>query len=198
LSKLESYVADHEGAREVLRETGLAVDRLAALPWRAVLPRAEDIRNVDLVALLRSEVSEWCKAHKTLHLDLSQVNDVRVLVHCDPRRMAKVLKSLIQNAVRAAKLSSAPKLSVSMTVNVRSVEVTLTNSGPEIDPETRKGLFKHPVRSSGNGQGVGLLIARSIVYGYGGELELISSRQDETSFGFTLPRAREMETEGHS
>lgn len=187
LSALKTHIAGNESALQVLQKTDLAVDSLASLPRRAVLPRDEDIRPVEVTALIKAQIEEWCKAHPTICPDLSQLGERPVHVECDPRRLAKVFKSLIQNAVRTAKLSAAPRFSVNLKITRRTVEVTLTNSGPEIPAEIRKDLFKQPVRSSGHGQGVGLLIARSIVIGYGGELELIGSRPDDTTFRISLP-----------
>jgi len=82
---------------------------------------------------------------------------------------------------------------VGLHCHTRNVDIIMTNNGPAIPADVQENLFKNPVRSSGNGRGVGLLIARSIVTGYGGDLECVSSIEDATTFRLSLPLARAQE-----
>jgi two-component system C4-dicarboxylate transport sensor histidine kinase DctB len=103
--------------------------------------------------------------------------------------MGKVFKTLLQNAVRAAKASPTPAIWLKSEIRGSIVEVSFANTGPLIPADVRALLFREPARSAEGGQGVGLLIARAIVFGYGGDLHLASSEGNETVFTLSLPLA---------
>jgi len=173
-----------EGARE-------AADAIANVPRQALAAGIEHVESFDLVPLIREEGQRWCSTNTQISLDLRGLEGASAIVAADPRRVAKVVKTLMQNAVRAAKSSEERSIRIAAAVHSRTVEITFTNTGTPIAPEVAARLFREPVGSSEGGQGVGLLIASAIVFGYAGELVLLSSDETGTIFQLSLPIAHE-------
>lgn len=102
-----------------------------------------------------------------------------------------VLGNLIDNAMDAA--STATERWVEVTLDSArdgGVLLTVSDSGPGIEPELRTRIFTHgfstkPAGSSG--RGVGLALVQSVVLDAGGSVELDS---DPTTFRVVLPPAR--------
>ncbi|HVR37808.1 MAG TPA: GAF domain-containing protein [Thermoanaerobaculia bacterium] len=164
-------------------------ETIASVPRRALVPASDRMEEFDLLELIRREAQRWCKAHPDVDLDLRGVNNESSFVAAHPRRIAKVVKTLMQNAVRAAKTSTRPAIRVASHARGRTINITFSNTGTAISPDVAARLFREPVRSSGGGQGVGLLIARSIVFGYAGDLQLTSSDDNQTVLTLSLPLA---------
>lgn len=115
----------------------------------------------------------------------------------DPDRLAEVVSNLVGNALQHGQ---GP-----ITVRVRErgperLTIEVHSRGPAIahdvvpqlfDPYAR-GSEKGPCRTGG-GLGLGLYIAREIVHGHGGRIEVRSSAQEGNTFTVVLPRRREGE-----
>ncbi len=190
---LKKEIAANSAALLHLNGIEAAVAELAKIP-AALLPLEENIRTEDIANLVRKQVDEWTKAHKdVVQVDLSGISSAPAFVQCDARRMSKVVKCLTENAVRAARRAEKPWIRVGLRHDSYTIEVVISNSGDVIPSDVQAQLFRKPVRSSGGGRGVGLLIARSIVIGYDGDLELVHSADGETTFRLSLPGARKQE-----
>jgi PAS domain S-box-containing protein len=111
----------------------------------------------------------------------------------DEQRAEQVLSNLLSNAVKY----SPPRAPVTVTVARRGAEIvtTVTDRGPGIDPGERQKVFdrftrlgNHLTRTVG-GAGLGLFIARRLVEGMGGTIDVDAGRDGGASFSFTLPVA---------
>jgi GAF domain-containing protein len=187
----------HMIARRIRKGSGLsalieaatrdAID-IANIPKRALVAGTERVELFDLRRLVRHEAAHWCEVHSDISLDLTALDGPPAVVAADPGRIAKVIKTLMQNAVRAAKKSRDASITVSAFLEGRIMNVVFSNSGAPIPREVaEQRLFREPVRSPGQGQGVGLLIARAIVFGYAGDIKLTSSDERRTVFTLSLP-----------
>jgi signal transduction histidine kinase len=69
------------------------------------------------------------------------------------------------------------------------VEIEVADNGPGLPPRAREKLFR-PFEGSARagGTGLGLAIARELVRGHGGDLTLLATDKDGTTFRITLPR----------
>jgi len=110
-------------------------------------------------------------------------------VYCDGARVAQVLSNLLSNALTHGD-AFAP-VSVSARSDDAGFELSVTNMGQPISPETLERLFQPFERggevSGKKGLGLGLYIASEIARAHGGTLEAASS-PEETRFTLRLPR----------
>jgi hypothetical protein len=109
-------------------------------------------------------------------------------VACDAARLAQMLSNLLANAVTHGDPSGPVR--VFARSDERCFELSVTNRGEPIPPETIGRLF-HPFsrasdRAGQQGLGLGLYIASEIARAHGGTLDVTSS-PEETRFTFRMP-----------
>jgi signal transduction histidine kinase len=90
------------------------------------------------------------------------------------------------------KASVHKKLTVRSEIRGQRMVVEIENTGEEIPKEVHDKLFKEPVPKAegAEGSGVGLLIARTIMRRYGGDIELVRTGREGTMFSLWLPLRR--------
>lgn len=102
------------------------------------------------------------------------------------------LDIIVNNAIKA--LSKNPpqqpkRLTAAVTVHEEWLQITLTDTGPGIPPDIRPQLFKQVIRhaSAGEGSGIGLLVARTIIEGYSGQIDPPQSSSTGATIKLRLP-----------
>ena len=115
----------------------------------------------------------------------------------DGARLQQVFSTLLDNAVQHGARGSPVILEAHG--GLETVTVRVKNYGPSIPPEALQVIFNPLVRLAcgalrpderrSTSLGLGLFIARSIVVGHGGTLEVESSDRSGTVFTARLPRA---------
>lgn len=111
-------------------------------------------------------------------------------VSLDSARIAQAVSNLLSNAVRHA--TPATPIHVRGHADAGTVEITVTNTGPEVPDALRDTLFR-PFRrgehAAGDGLGLGLYIASSIVIAHGGRIDFACAH-GETTFSLTVPSSQ--------
>jgi signal transduction histidine kinase len=150
---------------------GLELDRNAALPLEAALEQ--------VVAELRAA---W--PDRVIQTELG----IRKAVSCDPARVAQLLSNLLANALTHG--GSDGPVGVRAAIEGGTFELSVTNQGEPIPPDTAERLFQPFVRASvrrgQQGLGLGLYIAAEIARAHGGTLD-VDSTPAETRFTFKMP-----------
>jgi signal transduction histidine kinase len=150
---------------------GLELDRNTGLPLEAALEQ--------VVAGLRAA---W--PDRLIQTELG----IHKAVRCDPARVAQLLSNLLANALTHG--GSDGPVGVRATTEGGTFELSVTNQGEPIPPDTADRLFQPFVRASvrrgQQGLGLGLYIAAEIARAQGGMLE-VDSTPAETRFTFKMP-----------
>lgn len=146
-----------------------------------------------LTAQIASSFAELCeRAGIELVLDCAPLT-----AEVDPQMWETIVLNLLSNAVKFT-------FSGSITVRVAAeqddmVEVTVTDTGTGIPPESLERLFErfyqahNPRARSTEGSGIGLSLVRSLVELHGGTITLDSALERGTSVRIRLPAARRAE-----
>jgi PAS domain S-box-containing protein len=147
---------------------------------------------VDLAEVVRLGVEAMRPAatEAGLRLEVDCVTPARVLGDAD--RLDQVLANLLANAIKFTPRDG--RISVKLRTTPEEAVLTVTDTGPGIQPEERARLFERLFRGEDvkrlqvSGAGLGLAIARSIVEAHEGTIE-VRSGDDEggTTFALTLP-----------
>ncbi|AFE09177.1 sensory box histidine kinase [Corallococcus coralloides DSM 2259] len=149
-----------------------------------------DVREVSMEELVEQALS----AQRTLAEDrgvrLSQslspdVETVRV----DPDRLQLVLGNLVGNGVKHT--PQAGEVSVRVSREGTHVRFEVKDTGEGIPAQEQARIFEKFYRAPGapaGGAGLGLSIARDIVQAHGGELGVVSTQGQGSTFWFTLPQ----------
>jgi signal transduction histidine kinase len=149
--------------------------------------------NVDTVATdvtdVADEAIEVVRPVATREdVELVLVADERVVVDTGPEAVSRVLRNLLDNAVRHAPSGSTVRVSVEGGEGAR---VTVLDDGPGFDPEFIAHAFDSFSRPDNararadGGSGLGLAIAEGFVVALGGEISAMPGPGGAVSF--TLP-----------
>jgi signal transduction histidine kinase len=109
----------------------------------------------------------------------------------DTDRLAQLVSNLIANAVQHG---GGTPVTLTAHGNGDSVTLAVHNGGPPIPPDVLPFVFEPLARgrgeSAGHSIGLGLFIARAIVLGHGGNIQVSSSADAGTTFTVSLPKAQ--------
>ena len=112
----------------------------------------------------------------------------------DEDRLLQVLRNLLGNALRHTPAGTPVSVAVRSLPDDR-VELTVTDHGPGMDPDTAGMIFERLYRGddsrspSGGGAGLGLSIVKSIVEAHGGTVRVRTAAGEGSGFTVTLPAA---------
>jgi len=112
------------------------------------------------------------------------------LVQGDERRIRQVVFNLLSNAVKFT--PSGGTISISSAGIGREVEVSVTDTGPGIEPDDQKRIFDEFQQTAvgaaqREGTGLGLALSRRLVELHGGRIWVESEPGRGSRFAFTLP-----------
>lgn len=145
-----------------------------------------DINEVinEVMTLLRTEIR---KAGVKIVLDLDEGIGKVMALHV---QIDQVILNLARNAIEAmAEIPEGTRLLSIATRNEsdRFVRVTVTDSGPGLDPTVVDQLFNPFVTTKSNGMGLGLSISQGIIEAHKGRIFVESGMERGARFVFLLP-----------
>jgi two-component system sensor histidine kinase KdpD len=116
------------------------------------------------------------------------------LAECDDGMIARVLKQVLENALKYSPAGSPVTVSAEFTGG--AIVIGVADRGPGIDPDERERIFeKHyrgrASRSGVSGMGLGLASAKCIMEAHGGEIRTTSPTEGGAAFHITVPVAKE-------
>jgi PAS domain S-box-containing protein len=166
---------------------GDIIDRIRAQTKKAP-PRKDrlDLNRAvtEVVELARSAI---CKHGISLQMRLAEE---LFTVRGDRVQLQQVILNLILNAVEAMSAVDGPReLLISTELRQTNGLVSVSDSGPGVDPEQRDRVFEAFYTTKSSGVGIGLSICRSIIDAHGGRLWIEAGEPRGATFQFTVPSA---------
>lgn len=112
------------------------------------------------------------------------------LVPLDPGRIEQVFLNIIINAVHA--MAEGGALYLAVTKEEEMCFLTITDTGPGIDPEVLPRIFDpfFTTKDPGKGTGLGLAVCKSIIEQHGGRIKAESAKGSGAKFTISLPLKR--------
>lgn len=154
-----------------------------------IFPKAANMKNICQVSL--NEI-QTAFPDAVFHFESS--GDLNG--YFDSARFQQVLSNLLNNAVKFGQ--SGMPVTLSVTGEAEVIILQVKNFGNEIAPESIQVIFNPLIQLPSKGSnadahlstsiGLGLFIAREIVKGHNGTIEVKSSKHDGTVFIVKLPR----------
>lgn len=177
-----------DGAYNEALRAGQIVRRL-----RSFVARGESEKSIESLLPLVSETGGLAA------LDARQKN-IQVIFDLDPEaspvlvdriQIQQVLLNLLRNAIEAVAESPIREVNV-ITRNEGDdmVRVTVSDTGPGIDPAVRDQLFTAFTTTKAEGMGLGLSICRTIIEANGGRIWAEPGETGGATFHFTLIKAK--------
>jgi signal transduction histidine kinase len=155
--------------QEITRVTRMLDETLAYLREDV---RSENTSRIDLPSVLQTICAEFADVGHAV----SYEGPAHLTWTCRPSVLTRAISNVVDNAV---KHGSAVTVAL-RTRDDGTVEIDVADDGPGIESSQRDKVFDpffkgDDARSSGNrsGFGLGLSIARDVVKGHGGEIELL-------------------------
>lgn len=210
LASLRSAVEGLERVKEpklrkqllgVARDDVLRLDRLIndiseAARTDAELARAQFDR-VDLGPLIEQLVASWAERREKgdARLAFARPRKDTAAVMGKPDRLARAINNIIDNAISFSPAGGLIEIAASRVGD--TVRIRIDDEGPGVPRDAREKIFNrfHSIRPVGDGfgrhSGLGLAIARAIVEGHDGEID-VADRDDAPSgarFTIILPAA---------
>jgi len=125
------------------------------------------------------------------------------LVWADGHQLKQVIVNLVTNARQAVQDSAPPRqlrLATRYDERHSSVGIEVADSGPGIPAELRARVFEpfFTTKPDGEGTGLGLALARGMVEGHGGTIEIESTPGEGARFIISLPLGAPPESQEES
>ena len=175
---------------DVIRQDVFRLDRLISDVSEAARTDAELARArfepVDLGDLIGQLVTSWESRRETgnVRIAFARPRLASAIVMGEPGRLARAIDNIIDNAISFSPPGGL--VEVAATHVEDEIRIRIEDEGPGVPPELREAIFNrfHSVRpnaeSFGRHSGLGLAIARAIVEGHDGEID-VTDRDDAPS-----------------
>jgi two-component system sensor histidine kinase ChvG len=181
---------------DVVRLDRLINDISEAARTDAELARAR-FERVDLGPLIEQLVGSWETRREKgdARIAFARPRKASAVVMGKPDRLARAMNNILDNAVSFSPPGGLVEIAASRVGD--EVRIRIDDEGPGVPTEAREAIFNrfHSVRPEGEGfgrhSGLGLAIARAIVEGHDGEID-VHDRDDAPSgarFTIRLPAA---------
>lgn len=188
---------DLDRIRENLPQLVTQIDRAADIlqRMREFLRRGQPDRrpvSFDAVASGAQTLLAPVAHEKRVAIELVRSDNLPPIL-CDSVQIQQVLVNLASNAIDAiastGQTDGRVAISAQLARDEHTLEVSVRDNGPGIDPSLAGSLFNAMTTTRPDGLGLGITICASIVESHQGRLWLESSRPGETEFRFRIPAA---------
>ena len=163
---------------------------LARLEYGVVKPEKESFALADLVqdVFQKFELAAEARQQELL----PDISPGLPVVKADLGMIERVLTNLLDNAIRHT--PAGGRIEVQLRAADEGVQVQISDTGPGIPNELRKGLFTRPAfmsggRADGSGGGLGLVIVQRILQLHGSDIRLVQQPEKGAVFRFSLGSA---------
>ena len=178
-----------EALRQIAAQTTRAADIIRRL--RALARSNQEHLPVSMNALVE-ELHELLKTDASLHsveltLDLSPGLPE---VAADAGQIQQVILNFVRNSLEAlsAQPSAKPTIAISTSlVNGSAVQLTVSDNGPGLAPDTVKRVFDPFFSTKENGTGLGLAISSTIARAHGGTVGYRANTPSGACFYIVIP-----------
>ena len=170
-SRMDSLIGD------LVDVTGIEHESLAVTRTREAVEPI--VRETAELFMPRAE-----QRHITLEVN-APPGDLRITA--DRTRVIQLLGNLIGNALKFT--PEGGRVTLRVSAQAEEVRFEVADTGPGISPEDIPHIFEQYWKGNGQGTGLGLFIAQSIVHAHGGELRVKTTLGAGATFFFNLPRA---------
>src|SRR6185312_5625024 len=138
-------------------------------------------------SIIRETAEAFAPRAEQRHITLEvQSPPADLAIAADRARIVQLLGNLVGNALKFT--PEGGRVAVRVSAQNQLVRFEVADTGPGIPPDDVPHIFEQYWKGDGEGTGLGLFIARSIVEAHRGELGVKTAPGAGATFFFTLPR----------
>jgi len=185
-----------EGSKSEIRE-GLgsivrSVERILEKRLAAPLTKDEGVTDLDVCRFVKGWVARLCWQAPYCSVLSGPPGDDPLYVRTNQQWFQHALQILVDNAVLATKDSEEPRVCIRTQQAAGNAVISVADNGSGIPASIERKLFQEVIRKEKGscGSGVGLLLAKTILETYNGNLEIQSTGPRGTTMLIKIPVAR--------
>ncbi len=147
--------------------------------------------RADMASIVRGIVDRFAVHARLRHINLSlEGGDTALMLVCDQAHIDTMLSNLLSNAIKFT--SEGGTVDVALTQTGEQVEVSVSDTGPGIDPAHQQSIFERfrqgeQTSASNPGTGIGLALVRELAELHGGKIQVQSKPGQGASFTLSIP-----------
>lgn len=171
LEEIEMIATDDE-IRAEAQQSLEQVERLTQVVTDLLDPSARlsaDTEAVDIIEVLNLAREEWEGPFEQAQRSLIFTDQAAVPVLADAPKLVQVLATLIENSLRYG--AGTTRVIAKRSTSKRGVIVEVSDEGSGVPDDIAGDIFNYGVSGHGS-SGIGLALARDLIQGMGGRLEL--------------------------
>ena len=182
---------DHQTADIMIQEVE-RLDRVIGQLLEFARPMSIQRRATQLDVLIRHSLKmiEEDAGQKGITLNVKSDPHINT-VYMDPDRIKQVLLNLYLNAMEAMAEGGNLSVAVLPAGASRGIRITVSDTGPGIEPKDLPHLFDPYFTTKTSGTGLGLAIVHKIIESHKGEIQVKSIRGKGTTITIVIPHALE-------
>lgn len=184
-------------ALEELKQLTAVISDIGEIPIIAPLSYEDAVASVQVNKLVQTYLTRLWKLapYKEVALQFSLQTDLdtQATVWVSPEWLRRVFEIVVDNAVYAmlrANPSLQPKqLQVITKLAGDAIIIAFADTGPGIPPQVMAKLFENPIDkpAGSRGAGIGMMLAKTIMQTYRGDITVQATGSDGTQIAITLP-----------
>jgi signal transduction histidine kinase len=186
----ELLTSAYQGNERLIRTINNVLDMIDLESSEIVIKKK---KNVDVDNLIKNAISDFDEQASAKGINLTYKKSQKLpLLNINPFEIAKVIKHLLDNALKFTKKGS---IIIFTKIKKNEVIVSVRDTGMGISKEDQKFLFQKFLRlskpqknqSANDELGLGLYICHTIVEKHGGKIWVESQKDRGSTFSFSLP-----------
>ena len=187
--------SDHP-AQEEIKFIGEEIERVGHILLHAKDPEAPTrtkYKQVNINKLLTELDTLFSGSlYKTKQIESTLLLDKQIpTLYCPKDKLKQILINIVKNSVEAMGEDNTIRITTRDNIYQNSqqyIEISIQDSGPGIDSEILKNLFKPVISTKEGHSGLGLSIVNTLVQEISGNITCYSSQNQGTEFKILIPR----------
>jgi PAS domain S-box-containing protein len=113
--------------------------------------------------------------------------------YADSRALQQVMLNIVSNALDALQGKEKPEIRINVSKAESRIRLSVTDNGDGMSEEQKKELFKPFRTTKSGGTGLGLVIAKKMLTGMNGAIEIESEKGQGTTVNISIPEGKAAE-----
>lgn len=110
-----------------------------------------------------------------------------IMFTTDEKLLSQVILNLLKNASEAlSENTTNPQISIKLLRMGSAVKIEIANNGPQIPSEIKEQIFIPFYTTKEDGSGIGLSLSKQIILQMGGDINLTTAKENQTTFSIVL------------
>ncbi|MEW5819598.1 MAG: ATP-binding protein [Cyanobacteriota bacterium] len=185
----KEVLATIKGAAETIRNSTSNLERILSELLDYSKPLELRRHETDLKAFVGEVYNLVKPGFEKKNIDLKFKYNIlsEVNVSFDKLRLHQALLNIVKNALEVSDPGQEVSINVDCRSNDGTVYIKVTDSGPGIPSDNISKLFTPYFSTKKDGTGLGLAQAKKIMKAHNGNIEVLSSSEEGTTFALILP-----------